>query len=333
MNELEFIQSIAAAQSAHTQADILLGMGDDCAVLRKGNGRVLLLSMDTLVEGVHFDRGFHPPELLGHKVIDVNASDIAAMGGRPGQVLFAAGLPPGFDREWIRAFNQGLLQACSEYGCALIGGDTVASPGGYSFTITIIGEMEEAAVLYRSGAQAGDLVFVSGELGLAAGGLALLKAGIAHPDLAPLRARHLHPEARVELGMRLAASGLVHAMMDSSDGLATDLAHICTASGLGAQIFPEKIAPAAALQRAAALTGADALDWALCGGEDFELLFTAAPQAEPVLQELARDCSLPIRAIGVMDRGQGVRLAAGDGRPERVLSYQGYDHFSPGKQT
>lgn len=332
MNELEFIQSIAAAQPAVQQEDILLGMGDDCAVLRKGDGRVLLFSMDTLVEGVHFDRAFHPPELLGHKVIDVNASDIAAMGGSPGQVLFAAGLPPGFDREWMRTFNQGLLQACQHYGCVLIGGDTVASPGGYSFTITIIGAMKEADVLYRHGAQAGDVVFASGELGLAAGGLALLRAGIAHPDFASLCARHLHPEARVRLGTRLAASGLVHAMMDSSDGLATDLAHICTASGLGARIFSEKIQLAQALQRAAALTGADALDWALCGGEDFELLFTAAPQAEPALREFARDCSLPITAIGVMDRGEGVRLVQGDGRPDRILSYQGYDHFSPGKR-
>ncbi len=328
MNEVEFIQSIARRQPPHVQTEILLGMGDDCAVLRKGEGRVLLLSMDTLVEGVHFDCGFHPPELLGRKVVGVNVSDIAAMGGAPRQVLLSAGLPPGFDQKWMRAFSQGLLQACQDYGCALIGGDTVASPGGYSFTLTIVGEMEEAAVLYRSGARDGDTVFVSGQLGLAAGGLALLRAGHDGPDFAPLVARHLQPEARVLLGTRLAASGLVHAMMDSSDGPATDLAHICTASGLGAQIFAEKIVLSGELRQAAALTGADALNWALCGGEDFELLFTAAPQAEPALQELARNCGLPITAIGVMDRGTGLRLRQEDGRgPERVLSYQGYDHF------
>ena len=308
-----------------------MGAGDDCAVIRKCGSRVQLLSMDTLVEQVHFDRRFHPPELLGRKVISVNVSDIAAMGGIPSQVLLSAGLPPGFDADWVLAFNQGLLKACQHYNCSLIGGDTVASPGGFSFTITILGEMEESAVLYRSGAHEGDTVFASGLLGRSAGGLALLEAGFsAHePQFEELIAQHLNPTARVQLGAALAKSGLVHAMIDSSDGLATDLAHICSASQLGAQIFADQMRISDSLREAAKLCEADPLDWALRGGEDFELIFTAPPQAAAVLHELGNDCSVQIHAIGVMDKGEGLRLFEQDGTAcrETALTHQGYDHF------
>ncbi len=331
MNELEYIRSLTALHQGQPQSNILLGIGDDCAVIKKNGTQISLLSMDSMVEGVHFDRRFHPPKLLGRKMVSVNVSDIAAMGGTPECVLLSAGLPPGFDPDWMLAFNQGVHEACQAYHCSLIGGDTVASPGGFVFTITILGEMEEHRVLYRSGAQAGDIIFVSGQLGLAAAGLALLSADIAadDPQFAAFIARHLDPEARLQLGQHLAASGLVHAMIDSSDGLATDLAHICTASELGAQIFAENIVPSDALRQAARLSGVDPLDWALRGGEDFELIFTAPPQAEAALHQLARDCDLQIQAIGVMDRGKGLRLVqqkAGHSH-ETVLAYQGYDHF------
>ncbi len=330
MNELEYIRSLTM-QRQPSPPGVMLGLGDDCAVIRKDSQRVQLLSMDTLVETVHFERRFHPPALLGRKVVSVNVSDIAAMGGTPLYVLLSSGLPPGFDASWMLAFNEGVLAACKDYGCALIGGDTVASPGGFSFTITIVGEMDAQAVLYRSGAQAGDTVFVSGQLGQAAGGLALLSAELAdtRPIFAELTAKHLNPEARVQLGSRLAASGMVHAMMDSSDGLATDLAHICTASGLGAQIFSGRIPLAESLRHAARCCQADPLDWALRGGEDFELIFTAPARYEASLQKLAHDCSVQIHAIGVMDKGQGVRLVDGErgSQQETPLSFQGYDHF------
>ncbi len=339
MNEREYILDLARRQSASLHAGTIMALGDDCAVIRKCGSIVTLLSMDTLVESVHFDRAFHPPELLGRKVVSVNVSDIAAMGGSPTQVLLSAGLPPNFDERWVQTFNQGLLDGCASYNCSLIGGDTVASPGGYSFTITILGEMEEEEVLYRSGAQAGDTVYMSGQPGLAAGGLALLSAGLAGGStfFSELFTRHLNPEARLHLGRRLAASGLVHAMMDSSDGLATDLAHICSASELGAQIFSRTLPVSDALRQAARLCGADPLDWILRGGEDFELIFTAPSQADASLRRLAQDCIIPIHAIGRIDRGEGLRLVQeeteeADGSRETPLSYQGYDHFrQPGK--
>ena len=327
MKEREYIQDIQTLAAQAGKAGIVKGIGDDCAVLRLGKGRVQLASMDTLVERIHFDRRFHPPELLGRKAVSVNVSDIAAMGGTPKMLLLSSGLPPGFDENWVRAFNQGFLAACADYDCALIGGDTVASPGGFSFTVTVLGEMAEKELLLRSSAEPGDAVYASGQLGAAAAGLTLLQRGRDQdsPDFAPLLARHLNPVARVELGQKLAASGLVHAMMDSSDGPATDLAHLCAASGLGAVLFADQLKPSAALTKAARLCGAEAQDWMLKGGEDFELLFTAAPSQEAKLRELARDCGLSLLCLGRMDRKAGLRLSAGG--QEKPLDFQGYNHF------
>ena len=338
MNERQIIDTIAAL-AGPADGRLLKGIGDDCAVIASDSGRAWLLTMDTLIEGVHFDPAFHPPELLGRKAVSVNVSDIAAMGGTPCFALLSAGLPPGFDPAWFTAFGRGLAGACADYGCRIIGGDTVASPAGYNFSLTLIGEAETEQVLYRSSARVGDTIWVSGDLGLAAAGLALLSSGLGsdNPAFDRLRAKHFDPPARVALGRELAASRLVHAMMDSSDGLATDLAHICSASELGAQIFSRTLPVSDALRQAARLCGADPLDWILRGGEDFELIFTAPSQADASLRRLAQDCIIPIHAIGRIDRGEGLRLVQeeteeADGSRETPLSYQGYDHFrQPGK--
>ena len=325
MNEREYIADLAAGQAA---AGLIRGIGDDCAVLDAGGGRAQLISMDTLVEGVHFDRAFHPPDLLGRKAVSVNVSDIAAMGGTPRHLLLSTAMPPGFDPDWARAFNRGFLAACRDYGCALIGGDTVAAPA-FSFTVTVLGEMDADAVLYRSGARPGDTVFVSGDMGFAAAGLDLLQSGLAEKeaDFAPFAAKHLNPEARVVLGRQLAAGGLVHALMDSSDGLATDLSHICAASRLGAQVFAENLPIPPPLRHAAALCAADPLDWVLRGGEDFELIFTAASENEARLRAIAQSCGLALHAVGRMDEAPGLRLATAEGR-EVALDFQGYEHFA-----
>ena len=331
MNERDYIADLAAASAAvpGLTRDMIRGMGDDCAVLAAGPNRVQLVSVDTLVENIHFDRRFHPPKLLGRKIVAVNVSDIAAMGGEPCFALLSSGLPPGFDEDWVRALNQGILAACRDFGCALIGGDTVASPGGFCFSLTILGEMAGDQVLYRNKAQAGDTVFISGDPGFAAAGLALLQRGQGREEaaFAPLLARHLNPEPRLELGRRLAAGGLVHAMMDSSDGPATDLAHICAASGLGARLFAQALPLPENLRAAARLLGVDPLDWVLKGGEDFELIFTASPEAEAALRDIARACDLALHAVGTMDGDDaGLRLVMADGREEAV-AYQGFDHF------
>ncbi len=331
MNELQIIEYIAA-QAGPANAQLIKGIGDDCAVIRKDGTRVWLLTMDTLIESVHFNSSFHPPEKLGRKAISVNVSDVGAMGGKPVFVLLSAGLPHGFDEAWLQAFTRGLTDACREYGCCLIGGDTVASPGGLTFTLTVIGEAEADQVVYRNGARPGDTVWVSGELGWAAAGLELLSAGLA-PDnraLDPFREKHLNPQARVGLGMQLAASGLVHAMMDLSDGLATDLAHLCKQSSVGARLNAQNLPGVEALAAAAGLTGSDPLRWAISGGEDYELLFTASPEDGDHLVGIARQCGQAISPVGIIGAGEGVTLIQKriDGTSSEIaVAYQGFDHF------
>ena len=332
MNERQIIDTIASL-AGPADGRLVKGIGDDCAVISGDRGRAWLLTMDTLIESVHFNPAFHPPEKLGRKAVSVNVSDIAAMGGTPIFALLSAGLPRGFDQAWLAAFVRGLAEACDEYGCRIIGGDTVASPAGYNFSLTLIGEAETEQVLYRSGARVGDTIWVSGELGLAAAGLALLNGGLGNGEAAfdRLRDKHLDPQARVTLARELAVSGLVHAMMDLSDGLATDLAHLCVQSGVGARIIAADLPGLAALAGAARLLGADAEQWTIGGGEDFELLFTAAPAATERLRAIGVACGLTLFPVGSIVAGEGVVLVRErpDGTlQERLVAFQGYDHFS-----
>ena len=198
----------------------------------------MLLTTDTLVEGVHFDLAWHPPLLLGRKAGAVNLSDVAAMGGEPRFALLNVAFP-GSASAWLDDFLAGFHGILQEHDTHLVGGDTVKSSSDISITVTIIGEAAEDSICYRSGAVPGDLVFVSGSLGDAAAGLALCRAGISSDDSGQwqqLLSAHLDPQPQVQLGRILAESGQIHAMMDISDGLATDLAHICAASGVGAEM-------------------------------------------------------------------------------------------------
>jgi thiamine-monophosphate kinase len=330
MNERQIIDHLAALVD-HADERLIRGIGDDCAVVAQDGRLVWLLTMDTMIESVHFDPAFHPPEQLGRKTVSVNVSDIGAMGGRPVFALLSIGLPKNFDPDWFRAFARGLAAGCRQYGCLLIGGDTVASPQGFNCSLTVVGEAAADRVLYRSDARPGDVVWVSGSLGCAAAGLELLRRrlGGACDGFAPLLNKHLDPAARVELGRRLGESGLVHAMMDLSDGLSTDLAHLCKQSGVGARIAAWNLPTSPALIEAARLTGADPEQWAVSGGEDYELLFTAAADAHDQLLELGRQCGLDCTPIGAIVEGEGVvLLRRRDGICEECgITYQGFDHF------
>ena len=331
MKERELIQRIDAMAGLNIDPALLCGIGDDCAVVGKTDELVLLYTMDTLIESVHFDLRWHPPDLLGQKAVSVNVSDIAAMGGQPRYLLFSLGLPPDFDDDWALSLSTGVGRACEQYGCLLIGGDTVSNPAGVSLTLTVIGEARAEQVLYRHKAQAGDRIYVSGPLGLAAAGLALCKGGIGREEeFKQLYGAHLDPGARVELGKLLARSGLVNSMMDLSDGLATDLAHICERSGLGARIFREQLPYLAVLEKAAALLGRDSLDWMIGGGEDYELLFTVPMSATEKLQEVVANSGHVLYPVGEMVRGKGINLFADDSgkRTATAIDYRGFDHFS-----
>lgn len=326
-SEREFIAQIKARLSVQ-HGLVVKAIGDDCAVVRKAGDRLELLTMDTLVENVHFDRAWHLPELLGRKAASVNLSDIAAMGGVPQYALLSLAVPYAVESSWLALFMDGFLEALAEHDVLLIGGDTVKSGHEIMVSVTVLGEIDERHVLYRDGASSGDLVWISGVPGEAAAGLALCKAGLAdNSGWQPLVAAHLDPNPEVVLGAILAQSGLVHAMMDTSDGIATDLAHICKESGKGAEITATDIPASDFLTKASRHLGVSTIDWALKGGEDFHLLFTAAEDRRAELEKLVHEqTGRKIYCIGSIVDEPGVYLVK-DG--ERIdIAYQGYDHFS-----
>lgn len=331
MKEREIIQLLARLTPGKSP-ELLTGIGDDCAVLRKNEQHSWLVTMDTLVEGVHFDRSWHPARLLGRKAVAVNISDIAAMGGTPVFVFLSLGLPAGFAPQWLEDFSRGLAAACRDFGCLLAGGDTVRSPAGIVLTLTVLGEVAAEHVLLRSGARAGDTLWISGTLGKAAAGLELCRQGRAEdPQLQELVLAHLDPSPRLELGSCLAEAGLAHAMMDLSDGLATDLAHLCQQSRVGVRIDAARLPAPSSLKKAALLLNQDPLRWMVAGGEDYELAFAAPPHREQEVLALATKVGVPVTAVGAFVGRPGVRLVrpgpGESGQVEVDISYEGYDHF------
>ena len=327
--ERDIIEHIHDLLGFTADKDVIKGIGDDCAVLRKDNRECFLVTTDTLVEGVHFDLAWHPPFMLGRKTAAVNLSDIAAMGGQPGFALLSMSFP-GSAPAWLDDFLAGFHEMLQEHDTNLVGGDTVKSSNDLSISVTIIGAAVEDTIRYRSGAKAGDLVFVSSTLGDAAAGLALCQSGLSNEgpeEWQQLINAHLDPQPQVQLGKLLADSGLVHAMMDISDGLATDLAHICTASGLSAEIIKNDLPVSGQLKSAAERTGYHILDWVLKGGEDYQLLWTVSPDHEQELRRLVFEkTGRETFCIGKIIAGQGVFLSDGVNRED--VSFQGYDHFS-----
>ncbi|QFY88367.1 thiamine-phosphate kinase [Magnetovirga frankeli] len=295
-----------------SRSDVLLGVGDDCALLRPPPGMDLALSTDTLVAGQHFFADVDP-EALGHKCLAVNLSDLAAMGARPAWASLALTLPE-VDHAWLAGFAQGLGQLAEQAGIALVGGDTTR--GALSIGIQVQGLLPAGQGLRRSGAQAGDLICVSGSLGEAALALRQLQQGL-EPEPG-MRQRLERPRPRLRLGQRLL--GLAHACIDISDGLLADLGHICSASGLAAEIQLADLPCAPQLKTDG--------DWCLplSGGDDYELCFTLAADQAERLPRLAAELGLPLSIIGRMRAGQGIDCRLADGSLYRP-SQRGFDHF------
>ncbi len=329
LSEKEII-SLIREENQTLSGDLLVGIGDDCAVIRRGEGLVEVVTTDTLTEKVHFDLDWHDPRYLGRKSAAVNLSDVAAMGARPRFALLSIGLPSGLPDGWLNGFLIGFMEILTEHNTDLIGGDTVASGGGLVISVTVIGEVDEDKLLLRSGARTGDLVMVSGPLGNGAAGLDICrrnKDGWAGDQWPNLVQAHLDPTPEIVLGELLAGSGLVTAMMDLSDGLASDLAHLCEESRVGAEVDALSIPMTGGLRAAAEALTRDPLDWALTGGEDYKLLCTVPPDDEAALQQTVRNVlGRELYQVGRIVDGSGVLLVDGDER--REISYKGYDHFS-----
>jgi thiamine-monophosphate kinase len=302
-----------------------LGLGDDAALIDGPTGEQLVLTADAIVAGVHFFSD-DPADLVARKLLRVNLSDLAAMGAAPVGYLLTTALPASCDEPWLEAFARGLAADQAEFGIGLLGGDSVASPGPATLSLTALGRVASGRAIRRNGARAGDVVFASGTLGDGALGLKVLKGEL--PALAPehcrfLAGRYHLPQPRLALGGRLA--GLAHAMIDVSDGLVADLGHICATSGVGARIaaprLPLSPAAAAAIAAEPRLIAA-----ALGGGDDYELVFTAPGAAAAALSDLAAALALGITAIGEIVPGEGVAVTDRDGQPVAVAA-GGYRHF------
>lgn len=296
-------------------------MGDDCAVLRLPPGHEALVTTDFSLEGIHFRRDWHPPESVGHRCLARGLSDIAAMGGEPVAVFLSLALPRDLPQSWVDRFTRGLLALAKRHGATLAGGDTAESPGGILADIVVVGSVPNGKAIVRSGARPGDRIYVSGELG---GSVAAVEAMRAHPTkkLDPREhARHFYPEPRIELGSILRKKGLASAMIDTSDGLSTDLTHICEESRVGAEISVSLI-PRATAGKTDRSVG---LELALHGGEDYELLFTA-PERKRIPHQIAGTSITQIgRIIGSRSGKQGVFIR--DEKSVHRLKVQGWEHF------
>jgi thiamine-monophosphate kinase len=308
MNEFEIIRRISGTLPP-APPEVLVPIGDDCAVLRLGD-RIWVAASDMLVSGHHF-KDWAAPEDAGYKAVAVNVSDVAAMGGTPRFVLTSGGAP---DPETTLRCMRGVLEACGEFGVYPLGGDTTRA-GALTVDVAILGELDAPPVL-RSGARPGDLLAVTGELGASAAGLLALESGVSGPER--LVDKHLRPTPRVEVGRAAARIG-VGAMIDLSDGLASDAGHVCERSGVGCRVDLDLLPVAEDTRSFLASLGHDPV--AVAGGEDYELLISAP---EPVLQALAESVEVPVTRIGEVTSGGGVVFWR---EGEVVEGLSGWDHF------
>lgn len=322
LGEFGLIQRLTAgAPPAGDEVEI--GVGDDCAVIDDGGAQRLLITTDLMAEDVHFLRD-GDPELLGHKLLAVNLSDIAAMGGEPRQAVVSLAIPGGVETRFLDGIYAGLYRLAERHGVDLVGGDTTGSRSGLVLSLTLTGRVAPERLLTRGGARAGDRVWVSGTLGDAAAGLAGLGDDLAGPDEEFLRSRQLEPTPRIQLGQALAATGEVTAALDISDGLASDLGHLCTRSGVGAVVDVGRLPLSGPLARTMG-DGDGAVTLALGGGEDYELCFTAGAGAP--IAAVAIATGVPLTWIGeiVAADSPGVIWRQGDNVYDP--GQMGWDHF------
>jgi thiamine-monophosphate kinase len=317
-------------------SSLLLGIGDDAAIIRQFEGRETVITADLLVEDIDFRRASMPPRLLGHKALAVSLSDIAAMGARPRWAMLSIGVPREVWRTgFVDEFYEGFFALADRHGVTLIGGDVSRTPERVVIDSIVLGETAGGRAVRRAGARPGDHIFVTGALGGAAAGLRLLERGARLAEKAKrtrrpsrlveeLLLRHLCPLPRVVWGERLGRERLATAMIDLSDGLSSDLAHLCAESGVGASIDIARVPVDPRVARICGRRALDPLMLALHGGEDFELLFTIRPSE---LRRLPRSVNrVPATYIGDVNRDAG-RITLVEGSRRWTLKPEGFQHF------
>lgn len=322
LSEFELIRQFFLGLGAERE-DVLLGIGDDAALVDVGGAEAMVLCVDTMVAGAHFPENA-PAEAVGHKALAVNLSDLAAMGARPAWGMLALTLATA-QPEWLTGFRRGMHALAEQHGVGLVGGDTTR--GGLAASVTLIGFVEPELALRRDAARPGDVIYVSGTLGDAAAGLRFWQAGRGgqSAEVAQLVERLHRPVPRIELGRAL--RGIARAAIDISDGLAGDLGHILSRSGVGARIELAQLPLSVPLRQTC--SGAEATVFALSGGDDYELCFTVPAEREADLDRLRRQLDVPVTRVGVIEAEPGLRVVGPDGKP-LPLQRTGFDHFFGG---
>ncbi len=308
----------------------ILGIGDDCSVIRVPAGHDALVTTDFSLEEVHFRREWHPADSVGHRCLTRGLSDIAAMGGVPRAAFLSLALPPELPQKWVDEFIGGLLKLARQYSVELAGGDTAQSPDGILADIVVLGSVPAGKAVLRSGARPGDFLYVTGTLGSAVATLDQLRAGKKlRPKSHP---KHFYPEPRIAVGRFLREKKMASAMIDISDGLSTDLGHLCEESGTGAVVYADALHRLVSghdfsraengSSKSRALAPAT-LAFVLHGGDEYELLFTAPPNRRMPSQI----AGVAITRIGEILPGRQMKLATADGKTKEFRP-AGWEHFN-----
>ena len=333
IKEFELIRQFRNNYSSNSPL-ILQGIGDDAAVLRPQSGRDLLVTTDVLCENIHFDVTTATLMEIGYKAVVANLSDIAAMGGQPQYIVSALAVPPSYSSTDVKHLYRGIMEICKVHEVTLVGGDLSASSSGLSINITVLGWVESGRALRRNGANPGDLLYVTGTLGDSLAGLKLLNT--SKKSKKPrgrktferfLLARHLKPSPRISIGRWLVRARVASSAIDLSDGLSGDIRHVCQASRVGVDIHADRLPLSPHCRAYATQSHVDPIQFALTGGEDYELAFTVPPTKQRRLEQLSRDCAVPIARIGVITPHRlGLRIVKRDGSWEK-LANTSFEHF------
>lgn len=308
---------------------MLVGIGDDAAVVEPEKNRVEVLSVDALVEGIHFDRTFTPPHAIGHRALAANLSDLAAMGAAPRLCLLSLALPPVLSIGDFDAMIEGIAVLARRHGVQVAGGNLTRSPGPLMIDVTVTGTAKRRQLLTRSGARPGDELYVTGTVGAAAAGLAMLQAdaSVSRSDVNSCAARYLYPEPRVRMGLLVARNRAATAGMDLSDGLADAVHQIALASGVGAMVEAETVPVEPSAREWFNGHGDDPVRAAITGGDDYELLLAVRPRLSRRLTAARRHGGVALTRIGVCTENPSVLLKCGHGDAQVAPLPGGFHHF------
>jgi len=328
IGEFGFINRISPLGNIRPEG-VIKGIGDDCAVIQVQDDEYLLVTTDLLLEKVHFLMDWAAPEIIGARALTANLSDIAACGGNPRDVFLSLAIPYKMEVEWLDAFYRGLTELARQYKVNVLGGDTTSSKTDFVISIAVTGLVPSDQVLLRHTAKEGDIIILTGSTGLSRAGCDILIEGLDLKTEAAIAAieAHLKPRPHIAEGRMLATSGACTAAIDVSDGISSDLKHLCQDSGLGAILYETRIPVASELTQLGKVLGKDPLDWVLNGGEDYVLLAAITPSELQSVIEEAEKKDWKFYPIGEFVAGRKMQLLRGDGKTQEIAP-AGWDHFA-----